>query len=151
MFFIKWLWTCIYSLRFILHLQMIYCCKWFILHSALLIHCQWICDRQRKQSIQCYLYVFMVIAAMARCCNINWVICIYHENAKYLRFDGWNSEHIYNIFNFHSANINGIWNARKLCGMHWQDVQNIWIFTNLKHTCWYRVNQQLIVLNSYSA
>ena len=74
MFFIKWLWTCIYSLRFILHLQMIYCCKWFVLHSALLIYCQWIRDKQRKQSIQCYLYVFMVIADMARCCNINWVI-----------------------------------------------------------------------------
>ena len=30
------------------------------------------------------------------------------------------------------------------------DNKNIWIFTNLKHTCRYRVNQQLIILNLHS-
>ena len=56
---------------------------------------------------------------------------------------GWNSVHISDIFNYCSANINDMWNTRKLGG-----IQNIWIHTNLKHTtCKYRVTQHLIVLN----
>ena len=29
---------------------------------------------------------------------------------------GWNSVHIFDIFNYYRANINGMWNAEKLDG-----------------------------------
>ena len=43
---------------------------------------------------------------------------------------GWNSVHIFDIFNYYRANINGMWNAKKLGEVY----KNIWIYTNLKHT-----------------
>ena len=57
--------------------------------------------------------------------------------------NGQNSLHISDIFNRYNANINGMWNTRKLGG----EIQNIWIYTNLKHTCInkYMVDQYLIV------
>ena len=43
---------------------------------------------------------------------------------------GWNSMHIFDISNYYRANINGMWNVEKLG----EDMQNLWIYTNLKHT-----------------
>ena len=31
---------------------------------------------------------------------------------------GWNSVHIFDIFNYYRANINGMWNTEKLGGIH---------------------------------
>ena len=42
----------------------------------------------------------------------------------------WNSVHIFDISNYYRANINGMWNVEKLG----EDMQNLWIYTNLKHT-----------------
>ena len=33
-------------------------------------------------------------------------------------FIGWNSVHIFDIFNYYLANINGMWNAKKLSGIY---------------------------------
>ena len=57
---------------------------------------------------------------------------------------GWNSVHISDIFNCKYQ-----WNVKRKKAR--QDIQNIWIYTNLKHTwymCKYRVKQDLIVLKS---
>ena len=43
---------------------------------------------------------------------------------------GWNRVHIFDIFNCNRANVKGMWNARKLGGIH----KTFWIYTNLKRT-----------------
>ena len=42
----------------------------------------------------------------------------------------WNSIHISGIFNCYNVNTNGMWKTKKT---RW-DIQNIWIYTSLKHT-----------------
>ena len=58
--------------------------------------------------------------------------------------NGCNRVHISDIFNCYRENINGMWNPRR-------NLQNIWIYTNLKHKyymCKYRVKQDLILNSS---
>ena len=57
----------------------------------------------------------------------------------------WNSTHISDIFNCYHANINGMWNARKLDRITYEFI----LTQNIDGR--YAVNQQLIALNLDSA
>ena len=89
------------------------------------------CKVISKVNLNNGVLLIVVIVKMQNICNLN----------------GWNSVHMSDIFNYYRANINGMWNTRKLGGTY------ITFEFRLTQTCMrsYRVNQHLIVLNVDSA
>ena len=74
---------------------------WYLLYFS------WLCNTQSfsnslKALLTVSVIIFSVIVIMQNICNLI----------------GWNSVHIFDIFNYYRANINGMWNAEKLGGIY---------------------------------
>ena len=74
---------------------------WYLLYFYWLRNTQSF-SNSLKALLTVSVIIFSVIVIMQNICNLI----------------GWNSVHIFDIFNYYCANINGMWNAEKLGGIY---------------------------------